>query len=39
LFNKQFDNEDCFYVKLKKGNQEILVKVKMSGAISAFTLK
>ncbi|HKC34511.1 MAG TPA: hypothetical protein VKB95_00560 [Chitinophagaceae bacterium] len=39
LFNKQFDNEDCFYVKLRKSNQEILVKVKMSGAISSFTLK
>ena len=38
-FNKQFDENDCYYVKLKKGNQEILVKVKISGAVSSFTLK
>jgi hypothetical protein len=39
LFNKQFDEEDCYYVKMKKDNQEILVKVKMSGDISSLKLK
>ena len=36
VFNKQFDDEDCFYVKLKKGNAEILVKVKQSGEVLFF---
>jgi len=39
LFNKEFDDEDCYYVKLKKDNQEILVKVKMSGDVSSVILK
>ena len=36
VFNRQFDDEDCYYVKMKKDNQEILVKVKMSGDVSFF---
>lgn len=36
VFNKQFDDEDCYYVKMKKDNQKILVKVKMSGDVSFF---
>lgn len=36
VFNRQFDDEDCFYIKLKKGNDEILVKVKQTGEVSFF---
>jgi hypothetical protein len=39
VFNRQFDDEDCYYVKLKKGNNEVLVKVKTSGDISSVVLK
>ena len=34
LFNKQFDDEDCFYVKLKKDNKEYLLKIKQTGVVS-----
>jgi hypothetical protein len=36
VFNKQFEDEDCFYVKLKKDNDEIIVKVKQTGEVSFF---
>jgi hypothetical protein len=36
VFNKQFEDEDCYYVKLKKDNDEILVKVKQSGEVYFF---
>ena len=36
VFNKQFEDYDCYYVKLKKGNDEILVKVKQTGEVIFF---
>jgi hypothetical protein len=36
VFNKQFEDEDCYFVQLKKGNDEILVKAKQNGEVSFF---
>lgn len=36
VFNKQFEDYDCYYVKLKKGDDEILVKVKQTGEVLFF---
>ena len=34
VFDKQFEDDDCFYVKLKKNNQQIILKVKTSGEVT-----
>jgi hypothetical protein len=37
LFNQQFDDEDSYFVELKKGNKAIIVEVNMGGDVSYFT--
>jgi hypothetical protein len=37
LYNKQFDDEDSYFVELRKDNKEIILQVRMDGDVSLFT--
>ena len=37
LYNQQFDDEDSYFVELKKDNEEIVLHVTMDGLVFFFT--